>query len=151
MIFIHSQYGAHVSSRTEYHVCVKKMFQIINNDEILNNKNCKVKDDKTFYPVFIQKEISKITKEDHNISKIGPWIIYIWFFKSSFKNLINILFKFKILSDNSTIYIRTNNLDANMSKDYAKMHLLESSLYNMVLFPTFIFLILYSYKYFCVK
>ena len=144
VMFIHSQYGAHVSSRTEYFVCVKKMFEIINGEENLNFENCKVIGDRTFYPKFIQTDIKKITKEAHKLSKIGPWIIYVWFCKRIFISMTIFISK-----KPGRISSWAKSLDEDLEK-YGKIQLIESSIYNIILITTLLFIINLFKIYSCI-
>lgn len=116
LIFVHSQYGAHVQSRTEYLIFVRKLFQIISKDEKLDEEKCKVESDKGFYPKFIQDDIKELTSEVHKFSNIWPLVIFKWFFLKKRR------------------------------KEYMKLQLIESSLYLMISLPTVIVLIWLSYR-----
>lgn len=133
--FIHSQYGSHVSSRSEYNICVKIIFQLINNDIQLRKENCKIRMG-TYYPIFIQDEINLEMREIHKLVKIGPWVIYNWFFK----RIVSCIFM-RLFNNNSKIYKYSQEVYLNI-KDIKKAQLIESSLYNLVILPTLIELII---------
>lgn len=56
-VFIHSQYGSHVSNRAEIKIYRKTIFKLINNDIPLEKDDCKVKG-LNHYPLFLLRRMS---------------------------------------------------------------------------------------------
>ncbi|MBA7532571.1 hypothetical protein ES705_24797 [subsurface metagenome] len=128
-VFVHSQYGSHVSNRESYKIYEKKVFQLINDDISLTKNNCKVKDQKSC-PQFLQKEIEK-KKDMHKWNKIHPLRIYIWLWKSTVSFLSCKSKTSEKSEDNSVDYTKLE-----LSVDYTKLELIESSLYSILFIPT---------------
>jgi len=117
LVFIHSQYGSHVSNRVEYEIYKTIIFQLINNkssDKIHNE----IKNENL--PEFIKELINKKMENVHKLSRIGPWVIYLWLYKVTCR-LWNKIFCGKA---------------ENKPDNYNKLQLMESALYNFVLIPT---------------
>ena len=125
VVFVHSQYGAHVSNRTLHSVLTKFMFKAISGEILI--KDILFSDETVIFPKFIKDEYEKKSKNEHSIKKIGPWIIYVWIIKK-----IHELKKEKICSS---------------IPEYSKFNLLESSLYNLILVPMIISIILITYHF----
>jgi len=116
LVFIHSQYGSHVSNRVEYEIYKKIIFQLITNS-IPEETSYKI--EKGSHPKFIKKDIDEKMKNLHKLSRIGPWVIYVWLCKVTCRLCKKIFCAIKYSHDN-----------------YNKLQLMESALYNFVLIPT---------------
>ncbi len=117
LVLIHAHYGAHVSARSLSIVCGKYIFKLITEEENPNEEKWKgIKDG--YLPSFIQGEIKKINEKNHKWTKIGPWIIFLWI----------ILRVFQAISSRKI-------------KEFEKIQLIESSIYCMIIIPTFFFYI----------
>lgn len=132
--FIHAQYGAHVSLRSQYMICVKKMFELLNDDIVLTKENCTVTSPNV-YPNFIQDEINQNTDDIHSISKINPFVIYSWFYKR-----LKLSFYIK---KGKKIEIRISIIEK--LKKISKIQLIESAIYNLLLLPSLVVLGYYIY------
>jgi hypothetical protein len=122
-VFIHTQYSICIRAVTEFYVIHKTLFGIAEGTISIDSFNWKIAN-KSSYPEIIEKQIDSKFKEDHSIKNICPHIIY-WF-------LINRLM----------LWIKlTNNI-----VNYNKINLIEASLYNIVLIPTVLIIILIFYK-----
>jgi hypothetical protein len=131
-VFIHSQFAANTHSRAVDSVCASLLYKLIHwneSDKIeLDYSKWDITNNK-YFPKLIQDEVDKKCSEEHKWTKIYPWNIFRWFFLRIFKP----------------------NEFQNKTKEFEKLHLIESSIYCLILLPTIFFLLLLSYNFwFCI-
>ncbi len=115
LALIHAQYGAHVSARSLGHVCGEYILKLINCEEDPEDDKWKKEGD-GYLPKFIQNEIKTRNEKFHKWILIGPWIIFLW----------AILRLYKAISSCKVL-------------EFDKIQLIESSIYCMIIIPTFFF------------
>jgi len=113
-VFIHAQYASHRSARTIHSSLTKFMFQAISGD--LKKKDFRIDrtDNNIFPKIIIDDQREQEKKDDHSIKNISPLVMYRWFIQK-------IIYK---------------------KDQYNKFQLIESTIYNLVLIPLIISLLI---------
>jgi len=122
-VFIHAQYGSHRSNRQQYEIYKKVIFKLIS-DYPLKEKDLKIKDNNSESKIVREEKKKLDNKDTHKWSEVNPLIIYLWSIDRIFKT------------------------EKARYKDFKKLYLVESSLYNLVFVPTFIVIVVIIFDYF---